>query len=235
MRTHRIAALIALSVCLCCSRSEALEIVAGQTVVPLRAFMDVTLYPGTPFNPGTENAFIPGVYGDGFFGFDRDAQVGTEINTDFFGGMFYGSHPALGSYVFGAVGGLSESIYDTRIENVVQDPADPGFATGDPSSFQSGRAVLTGPQFAFEFLTGPAAGAVLFTDTTQNFGFESFYDGLPPSPGTEYTMIGDDALNVLFNGQIIGTSSGRVLVTTPEPASIALLASLSLLRCRRRR
>lgn len=201
---------------------RAAGIVAGTTEIPIRAFQDVTLFPGTPFNPTSENIVIERLFGDDIFGLNRQAQVGSTIEASFFGGVFAGSLPQLGDYIFGAVGGLDVSIYATEITNIVQDPADPGFASGDPSSFRSGIYTLKGPQFAFEFLTGPAAGAVLYT-APADFGFESNFDGLPPSPGTLFTSTGPDVLDVLFNGAIVGTSSNRVLMTLPEPTGISFV------------
>ena len=140
------------------------------------------------------------------------------------GGLFYGSDPLLGSFVFGNIPPLTGADFSGVITNVVQDPNDPGFATGQPSSFQSGDFSFGGASFGFEFLTGPAAGIKLFTDPAVPFSFSSTFDGLPPSAGTVLNNSGTDVLNVLFNGQVVATSSDRriVLSAVPEPSSLTL-------------
>ncbi len=206
------------------SPAGAAGIVAGTTVLPGEAIQDITLLPGTPFNPGPTPILISGVSGFGEITLNRDAQVGNTINIpSLAGGMFYGSNPLLGSYVFGNIPPLTGADFSGSITNVVQNPLDPGFATGQPSSFQSGNFSFSGASFGFEFLTGPAAGITLFTDPTVPFSFSATFDGLPPSPGTVLTNSGPDSLNVLFNGQVVAESSNRfIILDVPEPSSIAL-------------
>ena len=74
------------------------------------------------------------------------------------GGLFYGSDPLLGSFVFGNIPPLTGADFSGVITNVVQNPNDPGFPTGQPSSFQSGDFSFGGASFGFEFLTGPGGG-----------------------------------------------------------------------------
>jgi hypothetical protein len=95
---------------------------------------------------------------------------------------------------------------------------------GQPSSFQSGDFSFGGASFGFELLTGPVAGLKLFTDPAVPFSFTSTFDGLPPSAGTVLHNSGADVLNVLFNGQVVATSSDRqiVLSAVPEPSSLIL-------------
>src|SRR5207302_4197014 len=140
------------------------------------------------------------------------------------GGQFFGSNAMLGTYVFGNISPLTGADFSGVINNVVQNPSDPGFATGQSSSFQSGDFSFGGASFGFEFLTGPAAGLKLFTDPAVPFSFSSTFDGLPPSAGTVLNNSGPDVLNVLFNGQVVATSSDRriVLSSVPEPSSLAL-------------
>src|SRR5271165_3528828 len=77
-------------------------IVAGSTVLPGIAIQDITLLPGTPFNPGPSPILIKDVTGVGEITINRDTQVGNTIPiASLSGGMFYGSNPLLGSYVFG--------------------------------------------------------------------------------------------------------------------------------------
>ena len=129
------------------------------------------------------------------------------------GGLFYGSDPRLGSFVFGNIPPLTGADFSGVITNVVQDLSD-RIPTGQPSSFQSGDFSFGGASFGFEFLTGPAAGLKLFTDPAVPFSFSATFDGLPPSAGTVLNNSGTDVLNVLFNGQVVATSSDRRIVVT---------------------
>jgi len=203
--------------------------------------MDLTLLPETVFNQGPTAIFIPGVEGYGTITLERDAQIGQTITiAALFGGQFHGINALLGEYVFGNIPPLTGADFSAIIENVVQNPNDPGFATGQPSSFQSGDFTLGGPSFGFEFLVnGQPTGLKLFTDPSVPFAFSATFDGLPPSQGTVLMNSGPDVLNVLFNGDVVAQSSNRqiVLTTVPEPSTILMLGvgALGLLVTGRRR
>lgn len=208
--------------------SRAEPIVAGPTILPGIAIQDVTLLPNTPFNPTSTPIVLDDLFGIGFITINRGAQVGSTIPIESLeGGLFHGSHPLLGSYVFGNVPPLTGADFSGVIENVVQDPSDPGFATGDPSSFLSGEFSFGGASFGFEILSGPAAGVKLFTDPDVPFRFAATFDGLPPSAGTVLRNSGPDVLNVLFNGQVVAQSSDRriLLTAVPEPPAFALFGA----------
>jgi hypothetical protein len=200
---------------------QAAPIVAGPTTYPTIAIQDIVLFANTPINPGPE-LVIPGLSGVDVFGINREEQVGSTIEfNSLIGGRYLGSLPGIGDYAFGIVGGLTEADYSGQLTNVVQNPADPGFAAGDPSSFVSGEYYVSGDQFGFEFLTGPLTGVILFTDPTQDFSFVSTFDGLPPSPGTMLVNGGDDVLDVLLGDVIVGTSSNRrIVVQVTETVSV---------------
>lgn len=213
--------------------AKAAPIVAGATVIQSRAILDLALLPNTPFNPTGSPILLNGLFGVGPLTIFRETQVGDSILLSKVDGRFFGSHPSLGDYVFGRVDPLTPANYSGVINNVVQDPVDPGFATGQPSSFQSGDISWGGASFGFEFLTGPAAGITLFTDPTVPFSFSSTYDGLPPSLGTVNANSGPDFLNVLFNGQVVATMSGhRVdvipLPNVPDAGSTVMLLGVAL-------
>lgn len=206
--------------------TNAAPIVAGTTLLPTRAIQDITLLANTVFNPTDQDILLDDVFGVGILRLDRAEQSGTTISISLSGGAYYGSHPALGDYKFGNVPPYTGADYFADITNVVQDPLNPGYASGSPTSFVSGDFLLGGDSFAFTFLTGPAAGITLITDPSVPFSFTSHFDGLPPSPGTVLTNSGPNFLNVLFNGQVVATSSDRrivVLSAVPEPSSVALL------------
>ena len=213
-------------------------IIAGQTSWVVRAIQDVELFANTAVNPTSTPIMVDDLFGVGLAGINRETQVGTSIEiSSSFGWDIRGSLPGLGSYRFGAVGPIPASDLTGTISNVMQDPSDPGFSSGDPSSFLSGDVELMGESFAFEFLTGPLAGVVLTTDPNQGFSFSSEFDGLPPSVGTTITNSGDDFLNVLFDGQVVGTSSDRrIVVIVPEPTTgLATIVLGSLVIMKRRK
>lgn len=242
---HRLAFALAAAALGLPSAVSAAPIVAGTTVIPTRAIQDVTLLPNTPFNPTDDAIVIDDLFGDGLLTLDRSGQVGTTIAIPSLSGVYFGSHPLLGDYVFGTVGVLTAADFSGTIADVVQNPNDPGFGAGDPSSFVSGTATFGGDSFGFAFLSGPAAGVVLYTDAAVPFEFTAAFDGLPPTPGTVLANSGPEVLNVLFTDPtgaqlVVGTSSDRRIVVTaaavPEPASLALagVAVVGLVGVRRR-
>ena len=210
----------------------AASIVAGTTVLDGTAIQDLTLLPGTPFNPGSTPILISGLSGVGSITLNRDAEDGT-TNTiaipSLAGGLFFGSNPNLPpgtTYVFGNIPPLTGADFSGSITNVVQNPLDPGFSTGQPSSFQSGNFSFGGKSFGFEFLTGPLMGIKLFTDPSVPFSFSAEFDGLPPSGGTVLINSGPDALNVLFfdptSGMniVVAQTSNRIIVLSAIPRAI---------------
>ena len=173
--------------------------------------------------------------GFGSITIDRDAQVGTTIQiASLSGGQFYGSNASLGNYVFGNIPPLTGADFSGAITNVVQNPSDPGFATGQPSSFQSGNFSFGGASFGLELLGVPGT-PTLFTDPMVPFSFSATLDGLPPSAGTVLMNSGPDLLNVLFNGEVVAESSNRRIIilaaAVPEPSSIALAGIAALGMC----
>lgn len=227
------------------STSHATPIIAGSTTLYGTAIQDLTLLPGTPFNPGTTPFLISGLSGVGSITLNRDAEDGT-TNTiaipSLAGGLFYGQNsnlPPGTTYVFGNIPPLTGADFSGSITNVVQNPLDPGFATGQPSSFESGNFSFGGNSFGFEFLAGPLAGIKLFTDPSVPFSFSATFDGLPPSPGTVLMNSGTNVLNVLYFDAALGVNivvaqtSNRIIVLSavPEPSSVVLLAMGGLGLC----
>ncbi|MDM4018433.1 hypothetical protein [Roseiconus lacunae] len=211
---------------------------AGQISFHATAIQDITLNGGTVINPGAE-IVISDVVGTGIAGLNIGDQVGDTIPIiSVFGWEFVGTDTSgvvNGDFRFGNIPPFTGADYSGQITNVVQDNTDPGFATGDPSSFLSGNYSVSGDSFAFEVLTGESAGLLLTTDPAQGFSFTSTFDGLPPSAGTVITSSGD--LDIYFGTELVGFSSNRRIIVTaiPEPGGVACLLLLTALVTGRRR
>lgn len=219
----------------------AAPIVPGTTDLPARAIQDIKLLANTPFNPTNADIVFDDLFGVGTIYLHRELQAGSSIPFSLSGGQFYGSSPLLGDFVFGNIPPLTGADFSGSIENVVQDPGDPGFGSGAASSFLSGDFSFGGASFGFLFLSGPAAGISLFTDPGVPFSFSAVFDGLPPSPGTILQNSGPDVLDVLFNGILVAQSYDRriLIEAVPEPGSLSLavlgLASFGGMAWRKRR
>ena len=208
---------------------------AGTMNLTGTATMDITLLPG-PFNPTGSPIVLPGVSGYGTITLTYDAEDTTtrtiHVNS-LSGGMYYGSYPGLGSYVFGNVPPLTGSDFTSEITDVVQNP---------DGSFKSGIFTLGGPSFDFKFLSGPAAGLILMTDSSVPFSFAATFNGLPPTIDTTLMSTGNDVLPVFIDGDPtrtpVATSENRsiAIAAVPEPSSVVMLGlgALGLLGVARR-
>jgi hypothetical protein len=211
-------------------RAQAENIVPGTMFLTGNAIQDITLNPGTMFNPGTTAVTITDVSGFGTLAISYNAEDSNHTMSfaSLSGGMYSGSNPNLpGTYVFGNVPPLTGADFGGSITNVTQNPNDPGFTTGQPSSFVSGDFTLGGNSFGFTFTSGPLMGVTLLTDPTTPFSFSSTFDGLPPPVGTVLESSGTNDINILFGNEVIGFSSDRRIVLTatslPEPSGLILL------------
>jgi hypothetical protein len=219
------------------SPARAGGIVAGDTTFLGLAVQDVTVLAGTVFNPGA-GFTLPGLSGEGYFTIDRQAQAGSTIAFTGVDSVFAGSYAGLGSYTFGAAGAVGVGSFYGTIDNVVQNVNDPGYASGNPSSFQSGDLTVQVPSFYFKL----AGGTLL--ETGANFTFTATIDGLPPRTPTvlDGTMPVDSVpiyLGDPSNGILVGYSSDRhiYLQGVPEPSSFVLLGAgaIGLGACIRKR
>ena len=207
---------------LAASGARAAPIGPGDTTFVGRAVQDVTILGGTFFNNGPEYT-LPGVAGVGYFTIHREAQSGDTIA--FVGGdsLYEGDYPGLGHYTFGTGGSVGIGGFHGTISDVVQDPGDPGFASGDPSSFAGGHYMADITRFYFRL----ADGTIL--ETGGDYALVGTLDGLPPRTPT--ALIGSaTARNPIYygdpgNGLLIGYTTNGAIEAVPEPASLVLLAT----------
>jgi hypothetical protein len=199
-------------------------IVAGDTTFVGRAIQDVTIYGGTTFNSGAEFTLY-GLSGDGYFTIHRSAESGGSIA--FVGGdaLFSGTNPYIGSYTFGTGGSVGIGNFHGSLDNVTQDPGDPGFASGDPSSFASGDYTAHITRFYFRL----ADGTIL--ETGGDYALTATLDGLPPRTTTILQGSATDQNPIYLgdpsDGILIGyTTNGSIVVAAvPEPSGLVLLAA----------
>lgn len=211
-------------------RGTAAPVQAGSVNFFAEAIQDITLLANTSLNAGNVNILLPDVSGRGAAGLVLGAQSGNTMEiSSVVGWEFTGSDGRIGSsFRFGNIPPFSGTSYSGNITGITQNAADPGFDTGEFSSFQSGVATFGGSGFALEFLSGPFTGVVLQTDPLQSFEFTADLDGLPPSDQVVFTNSGEDQLRVLRGTELVGFSSNRRIAVTavPEPASTAALIGL---------
>ncbi|MCP5517494.1 MAG: hypothetical protein H7A45_09595 [Verrucomicrobiales bacterium] len=158
----------------------------------------------------------------------RDAQVGTTIDTEIVSLELAGTSSTLGPLTVrvGAGLGVVEGPTLGQVTDVVQNPADPGFPTGDPSSFQSGKSYFNA---LFEIDTSLG---VAYNKIPHQLGPVPI-SSLPPDPiyypspaslplWLDIGTIGDHSDDVQIG--MIGP-----IFHTPEPDSYALIAVAGLL------
>ena len=201
---------------------------AGQFTVDVVLRQSVELFPGTPFNPGPVSITVQ-ADAAGTLTVTRQMQMGTTIVTSPFvqlAGVLPGPLPPLPYEIFAGTPDLPPTV--GVISNVVQDPLDPGFATGDPSSFVSGDF----REEAYFKQAIAALGATVYSDPSTPAVFTASITGLPYPEGTTFTSPGRVNLYLQLGpvrdpatDLLIGQSFDRVLVVVPEPAGLALLGA----------
>ncbi len=204
--------------------SRAALVVSGVTQYNVRPIQDLILAPGTAFNSGPDEIVFADAEAFGMLIFDRMAQVGSEIQL--VNGRFSGTgfNAALGNFTL-TTGAPNFTPMTMLLSNVVQDPSDPGFASGDPSSIMSADVFLTVFNFGVRL---DDLGIDL--EIRDPFSFAGTFDGLPPSEGNTIADVNfgnNDRLEVYIAGtnSLVGWSANRRLISAvPEPSSFAILA-----------
>ena len=206
--------------------SLAAPVGGGTTALWMFPIQDVILPANSPFNSSDSDVLADDVTAFGASVFQRQAQVGTTIElTD---GHFFGTgaHPLLGNFelLTGTPHGFSPMT--ATLENVVQDPAHPGFASGDPASIVAADLVeFVVPDYGVNLLD---LGVSL--EVRDSFFFTAAFDGLPPSPGTVYTADPFTGTASLLPAYLAGTETlvafsteRRLIADVPEPTALVLL------------
>lgn len=221
-----LAAAVALGVA--AAPAAAAPIVAGANTYLLTGSESVTLFAGGPLGlPGEVNFVTDKV---GSFTVTRQAQVGDSIAYSISNVLFTGNLPAfLGGAPFVIVQTPDLPPATGTISNIVQDPTDPGFAAGAPSSLVSADNTSTA---SFKLIV-PSTGLTLYTDPINPPAFFGLMDSLPYDAGTSFVAPGPVAVYLQTGAvadptvdPIVGRMtdiSVSVVASVPEPASLALL------------
>lgn len=215
-------ALLALS--LTASVAQAAPIVAGSATQSYINVQQIRLFPGTPFNPGTEAVEFE-LIARGPLTATWDGQVGSTMQHAVpfvdFEGLFPGGIPF---HIFAGTPDLPPTT--GQFSNIVQDTTDPGYAAGDPSSLVS--ADYSNTAYFKQVLPD---GTTIYSDQVNPAVFISTLAGLPYPIGQEFISTGPLDLYLQLGGTIdqandlvIGQSLHRMVTVVPEPTAFTLLS-----------
>lgn len=219
------------------SNTSAEPIVAGSATQPYINIQQIRLFAGTPFNPGTEAVEFE-LIAHGVITATWESQVGSTLQHAVpfadFEGLFPGDIPF---HILAGTPDLPPTVGE--FTNVVQNPADPGFASGAASSLIS--ADYRNTAYFKQVLPD---GTTIYSDLVNPAVFTSTLAGLPYPTGQEF--IGTEPLNLYLqlgptidqaNDLLIGQSLHRIVRVVPEPAawSIVVLGVTCLYGRMRRR
>ncbi|MDC0937246.1 hypothetical protein OAS39_13255 [Pirellulales bacterium] len=216
-------------------QSSAAPVQGGNASYEYYNSFTTRLFPGTPFNPGSENVDIL-VESTGVIKVVWQEQVGDEINFEIVSIVADGELPGEPPIPFQLLGGVEVTPqlgpFVGTYSQIVQDPNDPGFATGDPSSLVSAELFVAGP-----YAQVLADGTFLYGAAP--YEFEASITGLPYPIGTEF--FGTSASEVPIRLQLGGApdpnvdpvialalSDGYVRIdrVIPEPSGLLLVVSV---------
>lgn len=204
--------------------ADAAPIVAGSATQSYVNVQQIRLFPGTPFNPGPELVEFA-LTARGPLTATWESQVGSTMQHTVpfvhFTGLFPGGIP------FDILAGTPDLPPTTgQFSNIVQNPADPGFASGNPSSLVS--ADYSNTAYFKQVLPD---GTTIYSDQVNPAVFNSTLAGLPYPLGQEFISTGPLDLYVQLgsridqaNDLVIGQSLHRVVTVVPEPTGLTLLS-----------
>lgn len=234
----RAVTLALLAVSLLASVVHAAPIVAGGATQSYLNVQQIRLFPGTPFNPGAEAVEFE-LVARGPLTATWDAQVGDTMQHAVpfvdFEGVFPGGIP------FHILAGTPDLPPTTgQFANIVQNPADPGFAAGNPSSLVSADYMNTA-----YFKQVLPDGTTIYSDQVNPAIFTATLSGLPYPVGQQFVSTGPLNLYVQLGPTIdqahdlvIGQSLHRLVQVVPEPTALIIssvgIAFLCVARLRRR-
>lgn len=234
---------IAALIVLAATRTHAAPIVGGVDSYLATGTERVTLFANPLLGLATDFTFDTDKVG--YFVVERQTQVGSTIDLAITEAEFYGLLPVeLGGTPYVITLGPDLPAFTGSITNVAQDPGDPGFAAGDPSSFVSGDFRATTSFKLVDLVTG----LTLYTDPIDLLELTSSLDSLPYRAGTVFFGAGPVDIYLQTGGladpgvdPIVGVMSGITVTTVPEPPAFALsglgaaaVTGLGLLGRRRR-
>jgi len=186
------------------------------------------LYPGTPFNAGPDPVDVT-VESNGVLTEVWEDQVGDTIDFEIVSIMQEG---LLAGIPFQIIGGIEKTPelgpFVGTYTDIVQDPLDPGFGAGDPSSLMSAFRRAAGP-FAQILIDGT------YLYASDPYAFESTITGLPYPVGSVFVGTPNSEVEIRLrlgaapdpvNDPPIGAAlpGGIVRITrvVPEPPAVAL-------------
>jgi hypothetical protein len=227
--TRRFAA-AAVALGLAAAPAAAAPIVAGTDRYRLTGSEVVTLFAGGPLGLPFEVTFTTDKVGS--FTVRRQAQVGDTIAYTLSDVLFTGDLPAfLGGAPFVIVQTPDLPPGSGTISDIVQDPLDPGFPAGDPSSLVSADNHSTA---SFKLIV-PSTGLTLYTDPANPPAFFGRMDSLPYDAGTSFVAPGPVAIYLQTGATadpavdpVVGRMTDitvTVVAAVPEPASLGLLGA----------
>ena len=233
MILHRVISRIALlSLFVFPGMASAAPIQGGTATYEYFNSFTTRLFPGTPFNPGTEPVDLP-VESRGTFTEVWQSQAGNAMALEAVSATATGVLPGDPPVPFQILAGIQQTPqlgpFVGSYSQIVQDMNDPGYSSGAPSSLQSAHRAIAG-----RFAQVLANGTILYSGAP--YEFVSTITGLPYPAGTVF-MGAADAADVPVRVQmgaapadtdpIIGEalSGGYFEVTkvVPEPSSATLL------------
>ncbi len=205
------------------SFTTAAPIVAGSATQSYINIQQIRLFPGTPFNSGTDPIDFE-LHASGQLTATWDQQIGSSMQHTVpfvdFEGIFPGGIP------FHILAGTPDLKPTTgEIYNIVQNSLDPGYASGNASSLVSADYKNTA-----YFKQVLPDGTTIYSDQVNPPQFTAKLGGLPYFPGQQFVSTGPLNLYLQLGSKIdqntdllIGQSLHRLVQVVPEPTTWMLL------------